>query len=417
MRRIRRSLWILPFGLVLASVAAVALLRTTGQKPGYSVTSKQRTTTASAPSPVEIGSYAFSLDGTRVLAVGNDTTWVWNARTGLRLHTLHPGDVYDSGGPQSAHFTPDAKRIVTVSGDWTARVWDTASGRKLRNVSTTSFDPVLSPDGKRLVLRDAEGGVGVWNIANGGLRWSVSSGLAGAGAPPVAFSPDSKLLAIASPPEDPDKTAWIYTVANGNVHAVLRTASRPAFSPDGTRVLGDSRVYDAATGRLLHLLQPPSIPYFSPDGTRIVTVSSEHKARIWDTATGRPLHDLPAAFEGEPIFSPDGTWVATCGYGGPLRIWAIASGRILHALPDSCDATPAFSPTGKLLVTLAGSNLQTGVARLWDVTSGRLLRMWRPAFAAVLSPDGTRVLIGSSDGSARIRDVKTGRTLETLRPD
>ena len=54
----------------------------------------------------------------------------------------------------SAEFSPDGKRIVTASGDNTARIWDAETG-KLLHTLTGHEDRVnsaeFSPDGKRIV--------------------------------------------------------------------------------------------------------------------------------------------------------------------------------------------------------------------------------------------------------------------------
>ncbi|MBL8764741.1 MAG: hypothetical protein JNM07_10780, partial [Phycisphaerae bacterium] len=69
----------------------------------------------------EVKSAAFSPDGARlVTASGDETARVWDAATGRELLRLegHAGVVL------SAAFSPDGARLVTASDDQTARVWD-----------------------------------------------------------------------------------------------------------------------------------------------------------------------------------------------------------------------------------------------------------------------------------------------------
>ncbi len=73
----------------------------------------------------------FSPAGRRIVtASGDNTTRVWDAQNGRSLtEPLKHGGGVDSaevsqGGKRSAQFSPDGKRIVTASGDNTARVWD-----------------------------------------------------------------------------------------------------------------------------------------------------------------------------------------------------------------------------------------------------------------------------------------------------
>jgi hypothetical protein len=71
-------------------------------------------------------SAAFSPDGTRVVtASGDGTARVWDAATSKLL--THP--LAHQGRVVSAAFSPDGTRVVTASGDGTARVWDAATGQ------------------------------------------------------------------------------------------------------------------------------------------------------------------------------------------------------------------------------------------------------------------------------------------------
>jgi hypothetical protein len=71
----------------------------------------------------------------------DDTTHVWDARTGRLLRTIkgHKGDA-------SVTFSPDGRRIVTAGQDKTSKVWDARTGRELRTLqghrkSVTHFLP------------------------------------------------------------------------------------------------------------------------------------------------------------------------------------------------------------------------------------------------------------------------------------
>ncbi|TMQ13114.1 MAG: hypothetical protein E6J91_19550 [Deltaproteobacteria bacterium] len=63
---------------------------------------------------------AFSPDGTRVVTVSEDkTARVWDARTGKPI--TEP--LEHRGIARVAVFSPDGTRVVTVSEDKTARIW------------------------------------------------------------------------------------------------------------------------------------------------------------------------------------------------------------------------------------------------------------------------------------------------------
>lgn len=83
----------------------------------------------------------------------------------------------------------------------------------------------------------------------------------------------------------------------------------------------------------------------------------------------------------------------------------------------------ALSPDGTKLATGGRNDDGTSDARLWDVTTGQLIRSFtgyrEPVMSIAFSPDGMRVVTGSgwSDGSdrtVRFWDVSTGTAIRTL---
>ncbi|MFF2205744.1 trypsin-like peptidase domain-containing protein [Streptomyces sp. NPDC058145] len=195
------------------------------------------------------------------------------------------------------------------------------------------------------------------------------------------------------------------------------------FSPDGKRLVtagedGTARLWDTATGRPLHTLTHTdwvNATAFSPDGTMVATASRDGTARLWDTDSGRPLRTL--THNGNvraAVFSPDGTMLVTASRDGTARLWDTDSGRPLHTLTHNEDVRAAgFSPDGKKLAT-AGSE---GTARLWDTDSGRSLHTLThkgPVNVTAFSPDGTTLVTAGEDGTARLWDTDSGRLQRTL---
>src|SRR5688572_20654116 len=158
---------------------------------------------------------------------------------------------------------------------------------------------------------------------------------------------------------------------------------------------------------------------FTPDGRTLVTAgwTEEHRqwdqdvpveVRTWDWARG--VQKSSATIKPPVIacaaVSPDGTLLATGGgefkAPGEVALWEVSTGRRVrlvgeHPAVGEHQGTPralAFSPDGSLLAT-AGASL-----RLWKTASGALVRDFGAAKVAGLSalafsPDGKTLACGS----------------------
>src|SRR5205809_715185 len=98
-------------------------------------------------------------------------------------------------------------------------------------------------------------------------------------------------------------------------------------------------------------------------------------------------------------FSPDGSKVLSGALDNTLKLWDVSSGRILRTFGGHADAvnSVAFSPDHSKL--LSGSSDKT--LRLWDANSGQLLRTFKghsdTVNSVAFSPDGSKLVSGSED--------------------
>jgi eukaryotic-like serine/threonine-protein kinase len=154
---------------------------------------------------------------------------------------------------------------------------------------------------------------------------------------------------------------------------------------------------------------------FSPDGKILVSGSNDGTAKVWDLATGRVCRTLPINSHVTSVaFSPDGKTLASGSWDKPfLRLWDVSTGQLLRTFEGQQGYvwSVAFSPGGKTLVS--GSQDQT--VMLWDVATGLARATLRgqgvPVTSVAVSPDD-KTIASSSGWTARavkIWDVATGK--------
>jgi WD40 repeat protein len=164
---------------------------------------------------------------------------------------------------------------------------------------------------------------------------------------------------------------------------------------------------------------------FSPDGQRIVAGRRDGTARVIDARTGAVLLEL----KGRPLVantfysitgvlyvgcSPEGTRIVTGGStdsGGEASVWDARTGAELLQLKGHTGPvmSTAFSPDGTRIITGSAD----GTAKVWDARTGtpRLeLEGSKRSTCASLSPDGTRIVTGGgfARGEATVWDAWTG---------
>ena len=306
-------------------------------------------------------------------------------------------------------------------------LWQRCQGDQLATLqhSNPVACVVFSPDGRSLVTTDNDGTVHLWDVAT---RQRVTQWAAHQGYARCAIAPDGRTLATAGhdgtvklwplpPPVEAPEPLAAFAV-NEPVYSLACSTSRPWLAvgcggQPGCQPPGQVRLLDLESRQELRTLAGAGgWLCLSPDGQRLA-VGPCFAIRVWETATGQLLRELPFANRGEPVtqamypgaFSPDGQrLLGTSWLGTNVLLWDVTSGQRLPPLAGHQARVwhAAFSPDGRSAAS--GSTDQT--VHLWDLDRPQEPRVLLGHRSEVLwvsfSPDGRLLASAGTDGTARL---------------
>jgi WD40 repeat protein len=377
---------------------------------------------------------AFAPSGRELLAASSDrAVHVFDASTWneTRVSRGEGGEANGEAPSEVAAFSPDCGSLATSNGDKTVQLRDlTANGvrgggaRVFESYSSGVYTTAFSPDKHWFATGGKDKTVRVWEVATG-RKVRTLEGHTG-WVTHIAFSPDSRWLASASL----SGAVKLWDNESGRetrtLEAHTEAVNAVAFSPDSKQLAtagGDSAVklWDIATGQTLrafggHTAEVNTVA-FSPDGRVLASGGADKTVKLWDAGSGAVVRELKAQTEVFSVsFSPDGRVLAVACKDGSVKLYDTSTWGEPRALAGHTGGVRgvAFSPDGKTLASASSD----GSARLWDVTSGGELARLSGHTDAVnnvaFSPDGAWLSTGSEDGSARVWDAKTGAQAATL---
>jgi len=361
----------------------------------------------------QIWSAAFSKDSKMLVTGSKDNTArVWDVATGKLLLLLSGQNTLVS----SVAFSPDGTKVLTGSSESNyVRLWDIKGGNLQQTFSAPAgiSASALAPNGETLLVGDVDGNSSLWDI-NTGQELQNFRSCPGA-IESLAYSPDGKLLAVPDCYQGNNLRFKLYDPLSGALLKTFSTTSpQPGimsltFSSDSKMIFASyrdskSRLWDIASGQVLRLFHGNDtvnhVSAYSPDG-KLVTNGVN---MWWDISAGVMVEFPGATGDGSSIFSGDGSLIAIADTPGNVSVWKISTKQLInHFSAGHADriTSLAFSPDNKFLLT--GSADKT--ARLWDISSGQLLRVFSGHSAAIssvaFSPDGKRIITTSLDKSVR----------------
>jgi len=345
---------------------------------------------------------------------GDKTVKLWDVASGRELRTLSTTD-----NVNGVAFSPADALLSAGCADGTIKIWDATSGRELRTLKDRGgiISLAFLMDQRTLVSSSAEGTV-LWDVASGRELHRYADG------GPIAVSPDGQILATGSP----HRTVKLWDVVSGRELRTLSSSdavSSVQFSPDG-KILASGgydhtvKLWDVASGRALRTVSGHSnMVYsvaFAPDG-HILASGSTDGIKLWDVASGLELRTIGAdSIVWSVAFSPQGGIVASPAHVDAVSLWDVASGGEVRTLSGHSQSvhTVAFAPDGHIFA----ANHLSGPITLWDPANGRELRSFGDgqfdSFA--FSPDGSTIASGSGGTKKKTKlwDPATGREVRTF---
>jgi eukaryotic-like serine/threonine-protein kinase len=322
----------------------------------------------------DIDCLAFSEDGTICAAGNGNIVTLWDVSMSPWRDAQVPSRHIAKGIPRGrcVVLSRNGRFLANENGDGTLSLGfvDTGERQKGIKVGRIPFQGdvvALSSDGQRFAVLDEvfhpngkdvlRTEVVLWDLVR--RQESARLRLPSSSCTVMEFSPDSRTLATGSA----DGTLRLWGTANGTLTAALSGHTLPirflAFSVDGkTLVSGATAI---------------ASPSCKPGPVELL---------LWNTDTGRPFAsiDWPPGNICGLALSPDGRTLAVAGceeelgqdFTGIVRLWDVPTGKILLSHRGRCPSyeSAAFSQDGKTLAVGEGGGGLTGCdVELWDVST------------------------------------------------
>lgn len=293
--------------------------------------------------------------GGRTMAVaGGSSVWLYDTRDfriAPRVLT-HVDKVLDMD------YNPDGQLLATaINGG--LNIYTVQEGSLLDSVLLNAHDIAYSPDGSLIAYASPFGDIGWYNPLTGETR-VIKRGDGQLMPVGLAFSRRGDTLAVGQA----NSTVELYDVRT----ATLRTT----FNNTTIKVSGGG----GKQGQ-----DPRDGLAYSDDGRTLAAVDLHipRSLTVWDVTSGTPLQTLQSTregdFGGETFFTVEfntraGLLAAAsgdydAGNANHVKVWQTASGTLLNELPHPGGRSVTFSPDGTLMATAGGGSI-----RLWGAASG-----------------------------------------------
>lgn len=362
-----------------------------------------------------------------VLVSGSAWSGIQSARPSLKIQQGH---AYEVAG---VDFAPGGRILASVSGAATIKLWDTTTGKQIRNFGkgnqSAAYSLAYSPDGRLIVVGGDSGELSVFDTASGLLVHELHTSPGFGSVWNVSFLPDSRSVLVTA-----SSSLELWDIIEGKLLRVIKTGEESvkscAVSPDGKIALSASgdrlmRLWSLETGALIRTFPKFSndlaVVNFSPDGKYALSAEfGRHLVKQWSVSDAK----LIRTFTGHRnvvtsvSMSPDGTRILSTARDGTVRLWNVASGAADQITPvdfDNHAIAGRFSPDGS---QFAAGFVDCSL-RVWktkDKTQTQHFRKQSPGIESIaLTPDGSHVLAAGKGSTLKLWDIQRAQ-LEKVYP-
>ena len=383
-----------------------------------------------------VGSIAYSPDGQYIVATNNnDTILLWDSITEELLWSKMLKS--DSKLLEVAFSPTNPYLFATCFSSGKVALWDLSTRKQVQiffsgdiETSVGGGDLAFSPDGNSIIVGSKNGKLELWNIIDGELIWSVNH------KEPIYwidFNPDGQHVASAGQGNGIN----IWDIASHSEPTVLEghtdTIVGVSFSPDGQNLVSGSRdstvrLWDIKTGNELqkwHINDVIRNVAFSPSASDkyVAALGYYRGIEVWDVKTGQKVWfpQEASGYSSGLAFSPNGKSFVITDKNNVLKTYATRKFYNFKLLGHGhWDSSNAFSANS---IVCSGDNKklvsghENGVAKLWDINSGReLLNLWVHTGAVskvATNYDGSLVITGTSRGAIQVWNA-AGKALKSF---
>ena len=343
-------------------------------------------------------SMAFSPDGALLVVATALGCWWYD------LATLVPRALWDTerGMVSAISFSHDGQWIATGNSDGIVKIWDSRTLQCIAKIDVPANSDgdrksinalIFSPDGESLAAAGCyRNAVYAWQSNTDTpitlLSVDMAEEVASAGTIcPIAFSPDSTLLAYKSA----YKVISVLCVETGGTLMAFSEESPRGFdcyaltfSPCGRYLAASNRkngtqVWNVHSGTLEMPLtiygSIQVVPKYMSDGTLRVAGFYENEVVIWDAAHREKIDafEYLGKYRGAACFSTDGKRLALTNRCGELYVWSEAPSSSLVSLPGHLPSISSLTFLQKGDLLISGTWGRSGIL-FWNVARRQLDR-------------------------------------------